>query len=359
MMAKKQAEATAPVQEFSVSVTDRTVVINGTLELEDPLYIKAFRQEENKGVDPKKFFLDALRLGVYGKMEARIASFLRLAEGELDSGLEYLKYLFERQDQIDRSAAKGQVAEREIEDVLKELIQRREWGDVTTNTGTTVGELPDCKIGDITSDIGGSSRRLVIEAKMNEKTTLGDASEMNMSKGKNWEKNAQDTAYGQLTSALANRKANFAIIVFDRDSCSSPIKKLEPITILPEIPGMIVKIGRKTNDFVALELAYGISRDLARAYERGIDENRLILVVKRMVRDANNFNKFSDHLGKVEDNANQSIKVVESLRMLIKEAQESMARTTDFLKLILNGSSPSETDVAEFFIEAQRSVGSG
>ncbi len=353
-MAKKLAEPAAPVHEFSVTITNDAVVVNGRLELKDPVFIKAFRQEETKGVEPEKFFLDALRLGVYGKLEARIAAFLKTAENDLHTGLEHLKYIFTAMDHIENSAAKGQIAEREIEDVLNELIQRRSWGDLIKNTGGIVGELPDCKIGDITSDVGGSSRRLVIEAKMNEKTVLGDATEVNKAKGKNWEKTAQDTAYGQLTFALANRRASFAIIVFDRDSCSPSIKNLEPITILPEIPGMIVKIGRRSNDFAALELAYGISRDLAKAYERGIDENRLILVVKRMVRDANNLNNFSDHLKKVEQGAKDSINAVEALRKLVVEAQASMSRTKDYLTQILNGSSPSDADIAEFFSEGER-----
>lgn len=354
-MAKKQSGVDASAQEFSVTVMNDKVVINGRLEFKDPVFIQAFQQEKAKGVEPRKFFFDALRLGVYGKLEARIAAFLKTAENDLNTGLENLKYILTAQEFIENSAAKGAIAERKIEDVLIELIKRRSWEDTTKNTGSNDGVIPDCKIGDITSDIGGSSsRRVVIEAKMNAQTILGDPTMLNELKGKDHEKKAIDTAYGQLTYALANRNAHFAMIVFDRDKCSPTIKNLEPITIFPEIPGMVVKIGPKSDDFSALELAYGISRDLAKAYERGIDENRLILVTKRMVRDANNLNKFSKQLEKVEKGAQASLDAVKELRNFIVEVEESMSRTKDYLEQILNGSPPSDTEMTLFFAEAAR-----
>lgn len=350
-MARKDIAGATTPSEFTVTVHGDSVIVKGTLELRDPVYIKAFLQEKAKGTDPRTFFLDALRLGVYGKMEARIAAFLKTAENDVQTGLEHLKYIFTAQDYIDKSAAKGGVAERDIEAALKDLIKRKQWGDTTANTGGIVGEIPDCKIGDIVCDVGESSRKVVVESKMSP-LALGDARDMNATKGKNWVQNATDTAYGQLVLSRANRNAHFAIIVFDRDSCSDVIKKLEPITILPEIQGMIVQIGQKAGDFTALELAYGIARDLAKAYEKGIDENGLGMVVKRMIRDANKLNKFSAQLDKVVKGAEDTIVAVGLIRELINETQESLSMTQSHLTQMLNGSSPSKKEMADFYREA-------
>ena len=352
VMPKKQANVESEREEFTVTVSGDSVIVKGTLELRDPVYVKAFQQEKVKGTEPKKFFLDALRLGVYGKMEARISAFLKTAENDLQTGLEHLKYIFTAQEFIEKSAAKGQIAEGEIENALKELIKRKNWGDTTTNTGGNVGEIPECKIGDIVCDVGESSRRVVIEAKMNQSMTLGDAKDMNEKKGKNWVKNATDTAYGQLALSRANRNANFAIIVFDRDSCSPPIKNLEPITILSEIPGMVVKIGRETGDFTALELAYGIARDLAKAYEKGIDELGLGMVVKRLIRDANKLNKFSVQLDKVVKGANDTIDAVTAIRDIVDDTQKSLSMTQSHLTQMLNGSPPNAKELADYYVEA-------
>jgi len=349
-MAKEQTKKNA--DEFTVTVSRDSVVVKGTLELRDPVYVKAFEQEKAKGTDPKKFFLDALRLGVYGKLESRIAAFLKTAENELDTGLEHLKYIFTAQDYIEKSAAKGQVVEGEIENALKELIKRKNWGDTTTNTGGIVGAITDCKIGDIVCDIGESSRRIVIESKMSKTMTLGDVKDMNLERVKNPVKNATDTAYGQLVLSRANRDAHFAMIVFDRDNCSSGIKSLEPITILPEVPGMVVKIGRDPVDFAALEHAYGIARDLAKAYEKGIDEKGLGMVVKRLIRDVNRLDKFSAQLNKVVKGANDTIEAVTAIRELMDDTQKSLSVTHSHLTQMLNGSPPTEKELADYYVEA-------
>lgn len=351
-MTKKSMTGDITPTEFTVTVSGDSVIVKGTLELKDPVYVKAFLQEKAKGTDPKKFFLDALRLGVYGKMEARIAAFLKTAENDLQTSLEHLKYLFTAQEYIEKSAAKGQVAEGEIENALEELIKRKNWGDTTTNTGGIVGAIPDCKIGDIVCEIGESSRRVVIEAKMSQKMTLGDVTEVNIDRGKNWVSNATATAYGQLVFSRANRDAHFAIIVFDRDACSTQIKSLEPITILSEVPGMVVKIGRGTGDFTALEHAYGIARDLAKAYEKGIDEKGLGLVVKRLVRDANKLNKFSAQLNKAVQGANDTIDAVAAIREIMDDTQKSLSLTQSHLTQILNGSPPSAKELADYYVEA-------
>jgi len=351
-VAKEQTKKNADVDEFTVTVSGDSVIVKGTLELRDPVYVKAFKQEKAKGTDPKKFFLDALRLGVYGKMESRIAAFLKTAENDLQTGLEHLKYIFTAQEQLEKSAAKGQVAEADIETALQEIIKRKKWGDTTTNTGGNVGAIPDCKIGDIICNIGESSRRIVIESKMSEKTSLGDPTDVNVNKVKDPVKHATDTAYGQLAFSRANRDAHFAIIVFDRDNCSSTIKSLEPITILPEVPGMVVKIGRDPVDFTTLEHAYGIARDLAKAYEKGIDEKGLGMVVKRLIRDVNRLNKFSEMLDKIVDGANETIAAVKEIRELMDDTKKSLSLTQSHLTQMLNGSTPSEKELADYYVEA-------
>lgn len=145
---------------------------------------------------------------------------------------------------------------------------------------------------------------------------------------------------------------SWSTIVFDRDSCSPPIKNLEPITILPEIPGMVVKIGRETGDFTALELAYGIARDHTKAYEKGIDEKGLGMVVKRLIRDANKLNSFSTHLDKVVKSANDTIAAVTTIRELVDDTQASLSRTQNHLAQMLSGSGPSEKELADYYVEA-------
>jgi len=351
-VAKEQTKKNADVDEFTVTVSGDSVIVKGTLELRDPVYVKAFKQEKAKGTDPKKFFLDALRLGVYGKMESRIAAFLKVAENELDTHLEHLKYIFTEQEHIEKSPAKGQVAEVDIENALQELIKRKKWGDATRNTGGNVGAIPDCKIGDIVCDIGESSRRIVIESKMSKTMTLGDPTDVNLNKVKDPVNHAKDTAYGQLVFSRANRDAHVAIIVFDRDNCSSTIASLEPITILPEVPGMVVKIGRDPVDFTTLEHAYGIARDLAKAYEKGIDEKGLGIVVKRLIRDVNRLNKFSEQLNKVVKGANDTLNAVKTIEELMDDTQKSLSETQKHLTQMLNGSTPSEKELADYYVEA-------
>ena len=184
--------------------------------------------------------------------------------------------------------------EDDLEQALKALITDRGWDDSIVPTGNTGGELKGGanKTGDLLACIGGvDGPRLVLEVKFDKSINLGDLSDAKH------EQNEKDTAWSQLVEAAANRKARLSMIVFDKGSASSDIKKrVRDVTWLPGA-GLAVMVDPERGDYRNLEVAYGFARALLLATARPeLDAELLSVVVSRALREVQRCLKAQDHV---------------------------------------------------------------
>ena len=338
---------------FSVKLTSPdTVVLDGTFELKDKFYYLAFKSAEKNGVTNEQFFEEALRLGIYGLAEARIAAFLHDAETVLDHGLEKLKLIFKQTDILEKGAAKGPILERKIQEVLDEFIADNGWLDKTSSDGDKVGKIEGRKVGDINVQIQGTPVKVTIESKFDRNVKLGDALNLDYRQNSDPVKDAERTAHGQMLLSLANREAQIALIVFDRATCHKEISDLEyDVTFFPELPGWVVRIGKAENDFDSLKLAYSIAREIALLKLERVSGEHLDLAVKRMLRDLVEMNKLEGLLKKIRDGAEASIQGVVEIKQMISETKQSINRTQEILKQVLSGVAPRAEEWMNFFME--------
>lgn len=329
-----------------------SVTISGTLVIEDPLFYSAFYKAKSNGVEPREFFEEALRLGVYGMAEARIANFLRSAERELDSGLEQLKLLFRLKREEDKGTAKGTVFEDEIHQEIQSFITASKWGDQISGTGAAIGALDDRKVGDLVAMVEASGLSIAIEIKSGKEVALGDTQDLDLRDNKDPVKQAGETAHGQMLLAMANRDAHISIIVFDRANCHRSIVALQDdVTFFPELPGWVVKVGRAEGDFAPLRLAYSIARQLVQLEIRRISSESMNLVTKRILRDLSVLSQLDSALNEVRKGADTSIRGVEKIEKLIVKTKVSVERTQTMLGRVLSGVVPTSEEWKDYFAE--------
>ena len=338
---------------FSITLTKPdTVILEGMLELKDEAIFLAFKKAKEDGSTYDQFFEKALRLGIYGLAEARIAAFLYNSEKDLDEGMEKLKILFKLREGKDNSPAKGKIMEERIQDVLDKFIVENGWRDKTLEAGSDTGTITNRRVGDIIVEIEGSDIKVTIESKFDKSVPLGDLIEMDYRKNSDPKKDAEGTAFGQLLLSIANRDAKIALIVFDRATCHKSISALkQDVTFYPEIPGWVVRIGKAENDFAPLKLAYSIARLQAISVERVSGEN-LDLVVKRILRDLTKMNELEGVLKEIKDGAQQSINGVIKIESMISKTKQSLVRTQEMLNNILDGLTPTAEQWSDFFTES-------
>jgi hypothetical protein len=324
------------------------VVFGGTFEIVDEALYQAFKNQAAAKHD--EYFEKALRLGVYGLEQETIAAFLGRAESELDASLEKLKLLYKMQNLREKGAAKGAIAEVELADVLQKYIDDARWKDNITDTGSKIGALPRRKVGDLTVEIAGGAAVLTIESKFDKTTTVGDTTKLD-ARGKA-SVDGEKTANGQLLTALVNRGAQIAIIVFDADNCHNSVSELGDVTFVPELPGFIVKVRRAQGDFTNACLAYSIAREMALLGADKVSGDHVNLAIKRMVRDLNVLASISATLDDIEGSAKATIDSVESIRDAIALTEKSLQDTQDKLKGVLAGNQTALDQWREFFLEA-------
>ena len=346
-------------ETFSVTLeSPDTVVLDGTFELKDESYYLAFKNAEKDGLTSEQFFEKALRLGIYGLAEARIAAFLHDAETVLDHGLERLKLIFKQTEILEKGAAKGTILERKIQEVLDEFIKDNGWLDTTSGDGDVVGKLEGRKVGDINVKIQGTDVKVTIESKYDRNVKLGDALDLDVRKNKKPVADAEQTAHGQMLLSLANREAQIALIVFDRANCHKDISDLKyDVTFFRELPGWVVRIGRAENDFSPLKLAYSIAREIALLKIERVSGEHLDLAVKRMLRDLVQMNELEGLLKKIKDGAQASIQGVDGIEKMMSETKQSINRTQEILNKVLGGVAPSAEEWLNFFTEPKPEVG--
>jgi hypothetical protein len=324
------------------------VVFGGTFEIEDEALYLAFKNAKASKYD--EYFEKALRLGVYALEQETIAAFLGRAESELDASLEYLKQLYKMQNLREKGAAKGAVVEVELADELQKYIDKNGWPDAITDTGSKVGALPRRKVGDLTVEVADGAAVLTIESKWDKSVTLGDALDLDNRGNKSVD--SEKTAHGQLLTALVNRGAQIAMIVFDEDNCHKSIGELAGVTFVPELPGFVVRVRRSHGDFANLLLAFSVAREMALLGADKVSGEHVNLAIKRMIRDLTVLAGVSSLLDQIEASANNTIETVGEIRGTISATEASLQLAQNRLKGLLSGTVTPLDQWREFFLEA-------
>ena len=330
--------------EITINETDLTVTIEGTLILNDELLYHVFK---NIGSAEKKteHFIAALKLGVHGLQIDEVQSFISRAEKEVDVNLSILKAIRRTSEVREQTTQKGEILERELDQVLDEFITLNNWADSITLTGAISGALKGRKVGDLIIDVDNEKGRLAIEVKTDKSVSLGDLK----SKSK---KEIEKNSHAQLLLAVINRKAELSLIVFDSENCHADIKLLpQDITFVPTIPGIIVKIGKKTGDYAALLLAYSVARELSLVGTGVLSSARLNMALERSCRDLDQIKKLETYLKNIEKGAGEVNKGVKDIRDLIGQTMESFNRTSQLLHNSINGEVISDEEWLAFFFE--------
>jgi len=340
-------------EEFSIKLTaPSTVAISGKLEIDDPAIYAAFKKAKVDGKSEREFFEEALRLGVYGLMEARIAAFLGRAKHELDGGLEQLKFIFALKEEEQQGTAKGDVMEREIRNVLEEFVGRNKWKDEITDSGAAIGSVTARKVGDVDVRVEGTDIRLTVESKFDKSVQLGDTLTLDKRSNANAVADAEKTAHGQLLLSLANRQSQIALIVFDRNECHVSIKNLaQDVTFYPQLPGFVVKIGSKKADYTPLRLAYSIARELALLGAEKVSGGHLNIATERILRDINDLVKLETSLNKIKVGAQSALQGANEVSELLSNAKVSLLRTKALLDRVLSGAIPTAEEWKDFHAE--------
>ena len=334
--------------EITTDEAEGSVTIEGTLTLKDELLYNVFK---NIGSAEKKteHFIAALKLGVHGYQIDEVQSFISRAEKELDVNLSILKAIRRTSEVREKTTQKGEILERELDQVLNGFIAMNNWADSITLTGAISGALKGRKVGDLTIDVDNFKSRLVIEAKLDKKVSLGDLKSASPAPSK---KNVENTAHAQLLLAVINREAILSLIVFDSENCHAEINALpQDITFVPAIPGIIVKIKKRTGDYDALLLAYAIARALSLVGTGVLSSARLNMALERSCRDLDQIKKLETYLANIELGAGAVNKGVKQIRDLIEITMESFNRTNLLLNNFIKGEVISDEEWLAFFSE--------
>lgn len=253
---------------------NKTVTFPETVVV-DELVVKLFG--ETPADDRQDLYDRVLRTGSYAHLEDRIATFLGATAGTIGAEFEYLKLLFDRQQQSTPAQEKGAIAEDDVLTVLERAVADRGWADEVSGTGGTGGALDSGanKTGDVLAHVGGPDGPvLAIEVKFDKQVQLGD-----VANAKHENKNKADTAWSQIVEAAANREAVLAMIVFDEGSASSSVRGAVEDVAWLDGAGLAVMVDAARGDFRNLVVAYSFARSLLLAAARPDLEPELLAVV--------------------------------------------------------------------------------
>lgn len=265
----------------------------------------------------------ALVIGVMALMEDRIASFLARTENELGTHLESLKLLYDRRRLVEaRSVAGGVAGEQEVHNRLGEYLQKAgEPGDNIRATGMTVGAMRNNRTGDIVVEFEGDPARAVaIEVKFDKSLSLG-AWEDGDSTSK-----SRDTALSQLFESNANRKSQYAVIVFDKSRCAPAL--MNTVGSIKWIPGagFVVIIDHERADYGHLYLALDLLRTMTRPGIGLFDDSVLEALLGRLSQDLATIlqtrellRENNQNLRKIAESIERHVALVTFTRELIKQ----------------------------------------
>ena len=326
------------------------VVFGGRYEVEDDFLYDCFRAVPAAEYDDafKKFLV----VGAYAWKEDRLAAFFRKVEDEVEGRLEELKVLYKVRTLRDKAATRGVEVERSAHEALQDFIDGRGWGDEVVLTGASVGKLPRRKVGDLVVSIAETERRVVIESKM-EKYPVGDPTELD-GIGKRTH-DPEKTAYGQNLTAIVNREAHASIIIFDRNNVSPTVRAIGErefgLRFDPELPAFVALIDPPRDDWTNLFLAYSLARSIALLGETMLEPQRVELIVKRVMRDLRRLQEIDAQLGKAEKAAKDTLKALDTIREVSREAAQSSERTLSVLRRLNDGEVLPASALKQFFDE--------
>jgi len=302
-------------------------------EIENEVVFNYFDNLSVKERDDK--FYNALYIGVLALMEDRLSAFLAKTENELGTKLESLKMLFDLKKEIFYKTA---VKEDDITEYLNEYFEEKKWKDKAETTGTMEGKLPKNKTGDIVCFVEGEEdRKIVIEAKFDKSIKLGDISNKDMFTKK------YDTAWSQIIEAKANREGKVGIIVFDISLVDNSILKLTESVGYIQGVGFVAIVDSQRGDYSNLIIAYNLARDIVlNAKEIDFDEKTLNIILKRIIKDIDNFFEIRNL---VESNIENNKKILEQLEksLLLMEFNQ------EYLEKFLKDGKLTEEDLLEFY----------
>ncbi len=307
----------------------KTVVFKGDFQLENELVFGFFT-----GTPAPQYtdaFERALVLGCYALSLNGTGELLNKVAMDLNGELQQLRVLMDLRGMKERVAAvAGAEAEVNIIDTLQALSDSHGWGDEITNTGGNVGALARRKVGDAVIAIAGTERSIVIESKADKSVSLGDPATTDPTKVKtNFE---TKTAYGQGLTALANRRADVAIMVHFADNVHKSIRDGGVIQFLPEQPGFVVIVDRVNGSWGPLTAAYALARGLCLAWDDGAERWASVdLIVKRLRRELDRMFAIDEQLERVRTAATSiltSLDLITETRESVRESLELMAQAS-------------------------------
>jgi hypothetical protein len=325
-----------------------TVILSGEHEIEDP-FLHGFLQQQGKA-RYEEAFQRALRIGARAMLDDRIGTVLARVEADLDAQLTSLHHLLRIAD-MNQRAAKGQVAEDAVSRVLSDLIDDRSWGDALRETGSSVGAIPRSKVGDLVVQLE-ERVNLVIEVKMQKRYELGAPTDYD---GRSKSKAAKDTVYGQLLVARENRQAAFGIFVVDEDETAASVTALQSIHLLPEVPGLLVKVAPEKGRWENLIVAYQLARQLTLL---PMVEDRVPAVqflLARIVRDLRHLDGLRADLAKVRTAAQQILDTAVAAESRLDVTTQSLDATHVQVERLLAGESLAPAQLMELLADSEPS----
>ncbi len=255
----------------------KTVVLAEGLTVSHEVVFELFDRASASDYD--RVFEQALVLGAYALQIDEIGQMLDRASMDLDGRLMQVKMLFELRGLKERSAAKGDILEQDLSEVLQKEADNHGWTDEITLVGGTIGAIPRRKVGDLLVSLQDAERSIVVEAKFDKSFALGDPAGLDKSAS------SEKSAHGQNYLALASRESDFSIFVVDANNCHKTILDAGRLVFVPEQPGFIAVVDRARGDWGPLLAAYGVARVLALATEAGsVTWEPVGLIIKRLDR---------------------------------------------------------------------------
>jgi len=297
-------------------------------------YFNGIPESERDGA-----FKRALHIGVLALNQDRLSSFLAKTTNELGTELESLKMMFDMDTELfSRSAVKGAAAELQIAEYLTELAASKGLKDEIGLTGSTAGQLPKNKTGDIVCTLDcNDDRRIAVECKFDKGIPMGEVGK------RDWYGKNLDTAVGQLLESKANRDADQAIIVLDRSSINPAIQKSVGDVAFISGVGFVVIVDSLRNDFSNLGVAYILARDLAVAGQTvDVDNDLLLAIIDKLLND---IKQIADIRSLVESSINTSKEILYRL----EKGLLSIEFSRGYLSKFLADRTLSKTDLLSFY----------
>jgi hypothetical protein len=177
------------------------------------------------------------------------------------------------------------------------------------------------KTGDIVIEFDGSpDRSVAVEVKFDKTLSLGDWSDGDSTSKR------RDTALSQLFESRANRKTQFAVIVFDRNRCAQAL--LNAVGNIKWFPGagFVVIIDHDRADYGHLFLAVDLLRSMTEPGVAVFDNSVLEALLMRMSQDLATILQTRDLLKENHQNLKKIAASIEKHAALVEFTRDLIKR---------------------------------